>query len=160
MKNTLGEPKKIIGSKPLLFERLVDLEPDKIAEFEKVLTFEEVLESVALEVSRILNTRRSSKKDMYAELISDEDNFGLPIMFGVPDFTSFDPTDKRQRWQISINCERAIRYFEPRLKNVKVSVKDFSKIRQELFLEISGLLTVNKVQKSVNFDIFVDSKSG
>lgn len=150
------EPKRLIGAKPLLFDRLVDLEPEIMHESHQILTFDGVLRSVVIEVARILNTRQSARKKVYEQLSKNSDNFGLPIMFGIPDFTSLDPADKKQRWRICLICERALSVFEPRLKQIKVIVERFDQQKQHLYVQISGVLALQKIQDKVTFPILID----
>ena len=73
IQSVYNEPKNTLGSKQLLFNLLLDEDPEET--FEDVskshFSFNEVIDSVISEISKILNTRLTAKFDDYEELKDD-----------------------------------------------------------------------------------------
>jgi type VI secretion system lysozyme-like protein len=153
-----NEPKNQIGAKPPLFDRLIDqnLEEKIDSSYKSVLNTQELIDSIQIEVSRILNTRLTAKNKDYDELTQDPLNFGLPFLFGFPDFQSFDGTNTVQWKRIAFICQQAISKFEPRLSDVKVKVNSFNKLTQALEIYITGHIILEKLRETVHFPVILD----
>lgn len=153
------EPKPKSGSKSPLFDRLADDTPGSKREHPKklILNRAQVLESIVSEVGRLLNTRLSATAKIYS-LYRDQDyGLGLPWMYGIPDFTSIDPADKTQWARINTLFEKAIAYFEPRLKNVNVSLDHFDGQSQRLYVSVRGQVVMKEFQQPVAFGVEVNN---
>lgn len=153
------EPKAKKGSKLPFFNRLIDDDLDTLSEHPKkiLLNRAQVLESIVNEVSRLLNTRLSSTAKIYSIYREQDYGLGLPWMYGIPDFTSIDPTDKTQWIRISELFEHAINYFEPRLQKVKVSLDHFDGQNQRLYVSIRGQVVMKEFQQPVAFGIEINN---
>ena len=147
------EPRPNKGSKAPLFDRIIDNNPEIKNEHPKkvILNRALVIESIVAEISMLLNTRLSATAQIYSRY-----GLGLPWMYGIPDFTSIDPADKSQWWRNARLFENAITYFEPRLKNVKVSIDHFDGKNQRLYVSIKGQVTMKEFQQPVAFGIEVN----
>ena len=88
----------------------------------------------------------------------DENTLALPMMYGMPDFNVFDVSDKSVWWRLCKTYETLINYFEPRINNTKVKVREFNTNRQELILDIHGTTILNSHQIHLNFPITVSKK--
>ncbi len=153
------EPKPKKGSKPPLFDRLIDDTPQTTREHPKkiILNRAQVLESIISEVGRLLNTRLSATAKIYSQYRDQDYGLGLPWMYGIPDFTSMDPADKTQWARINTLFEKAISYFEPRIKNVNVSLDYFDGQGQRLYVSIRGQVVMKEFQQPVAFGVEVNN---
>jgi type VI secretion system lysozyme-like protein len=158
--NRYKEPKSFLGSRPLLFDRLIDLEmmnPFESAD-SHYLTKDQVKQSIQLEISRLLNTRRAeglpkNEDDVFSD---SEEGFGTPFYFGLPDFQSYDASNV-QDWDLIANLlKNAINYFEPRIKNITVEVINFNNNSQLLEVNITGSLNLQKTKGEVTFPVVID----
>lgn len=158
LESALAEPKKQIGSKALLFDRLIDNDPEESRENPayRFNNKNEVIDSIVTSVSQILNTRATVKHDEYKSLNNSTMNFGLPTMFGLVDFNSFDAANLSQWGRISSLCERAISIFETRLKNVKVEIVNFNKQQQSLSVIVRADVTLEKFHSEVSFPVSLE----
>ncbi len=149
------EPKPKRGSKPPLFDRLIDISPENKNEHPKrvFLNRAQVVDSIVTEVARLLNTRLSATAKIYSRYRDQDYGLGLPWMYGIPDFTSMDPADKSQWWRTANLFENAISYFEPRLKSVKVSIDHFDGQNQRLYVSIRGQVIMKEFQQPVAFGV-------
>lgn len=153
------EPRPKSGSKSLLFDRLIDDTPQATREHPKkvILNRAQVLESIVSEVGRLLNTRLSATAKIYSQYRDQDYGLGLPWMYGIPDFTSIDPADKTQWARINALFEKAISYFEPRLKNINVSLDHFDGQSQRLYVSIRGQVVMKEFQQPVAFGVEVNN---
>ncbi len=158
--NRYKEPKSFLGSRPLLFDRLVDL--DATNPFETAdnlyLTKEQVKESIQLEISRLLNTRRAEgMPEDEDDIFSDsEESLSAPSYFGLPDFQAYDAANT-QDWDLIANLIKiSVSYFETRIKNIDVEVINFNNNKQLLEVSITGSLNLNKTKGEVTFPVVID----
>src|SRR5579864_6435199 len=110
------EPKIRSGARALLFDRLVDLEPQTQKEIRplRVLDKKGLKDSVRRELGRLLNTRRPIPLAPHLEERT-------VINYGIPDFSSLSPHSDNDRKRLEFWMQEAIKNFEPRLVNVKVT---------------------------------------
>jgi type VI secretion system lysozyme-like protein len=144
-----SEPKKHEGVRAPLFDRLGD---ERVNQFYKK---DEIFASIEREVMALLNTRTALKKEEYEELAAMEENFALPEMYGIPEFSMYDGSSHIQWKNICDTCAKAMAYFEPRLKNIEVSVETFIKEEQSLILTIKANLALGNFQDEVTFPVTV-----
>lgn len=157
----LKEPKNFIGTRKPLFDRLVNNTPHEAIEdvSTNYLDRDGLSESIAVEVQRLLNTRISEKKDFYQDGDDVDEtiiSYGLPSIFGMTDFNSFDATNSQEWSEIEAMCASVITHFEPRIKNVRVNISKFDGTQQKLFLNITSDLALNYIQGEVSFPISID----
>ena len=95
--------------------------------------------SVAREVGALLNTRI----DREVDLIEPAERTVLD--YGIPDYSGMSSASGTDRQTIARFAERAIRAFEPRLANPKVTVVEENVGSRSLEFRIVGTLSVNKV---------------
>ncbi|MBY0461629.1 MAG: type VI secretion system baseplate subunit TssE [Alphaproteobacteria bacterium] len=157
-----NEPKNTLGSKQLLFNLLIDEDPDEAWEdvSKNHLSFNEVIDSIISEISKILNTRLTAKFDDYEELKDDPLNYGIPSLYGLTDSNTFDATSPNQWIKISKLCERAIATFEPRMTDVKVTIEGFALSKQSLNIIVRGNVYFNKIREEVRFPLAIECGSG
>ena len=153
----MREPKPITGARALLFERLVDLNPgsqdDGPRPF-RVLNREQLKESVRRELQQLLNTRCS----LPLHQIAEEER--TVINYGIPDFSSLSAEDADARDLISTVIGRTIAAYEPRLKQIRVTVEQLPDNRWALGLNVEALLVVDSFTEPVSFPVLLNNKNG
>ena len=105
--------------------------------------------SVSRDLENLLNTRRR-----WMEFPPDSRELeGSLINYGIPDFTGLNMSVPAQREQTRAEIERVIRRFEPRLKNVVVTVEPkVDEFERTLRFRITGVLRTEPVPERVVFD--------
>lgn len=151
--------KEMKGALAPLFDRLTDLDPrgDKEVTPYYKLDFENLKESIMAEVSLILNTRPTAKRQAEEEPEDRISDYALPIFFGLGDFSWFEAGSDFYLHQIARRVEGAIRYYEPRLKNPRARV---SKVDQSILgvrVDIAGDIVIDDVKERLNFPIAVEN---
>jgi type VI secretion system protein ImpF len=150
---TVAEPRRQKGAPIPLFERLINEEIDEPTETPSKRFYNrfELIQSIEREVSRILNTRSTAKRERFKYLNEEQENFGLPQMFGLADFSHYDGTNTGHWPKIARLCEEAIEKYEPRLKNVQVTILGFERQHQALEATIEADLVMGAFQGEITF---------
>ena len=158
IQSVYNEPKNTLGSKKLFFDLLVDEDPEETWEdvSKSHLSFNEVIDSVISEISKVLNTRLTAKFDDYEELKDDPLNYGIPSLYGLTDSNTFDATSPNQWVKITKLCERAISTFEQRMTEVKVTIEGFAPSKQSLNIIVRGNVHFNKIREEVRFPLAIE----
>jgi type VI secretion system protein ImpF len=79
------------------------------------------------------------------------------LEYGIPDFTGLNMSLPTEREQTRVAVERAIRQFEPRLKDVIVAIMpNDDRADRRLRLRITGVLRTQPTPERVEFDSEVD----
>ncbi len=155
IKDARAEPKGVVGASIPLFDRLMDDDPEEDREYpiKRFYNRFELIQSIEREVGRILNTRTTAKRVEYDELFEDSMNFGLPEMYGLADFSQYDAANEEDWNWIAEICEQAILRYEPRIKNVVVSVVEFNQRTQSLSLTIHADFAIKEFKGEVTFPV-------
>ncbi|MDE1180907.1 type VI secretion system baseplate subunit TssE [Paraburkholderia sp.] len=124
-----------------LFERLVE---DADAWLQGV---DALRQSVARELSRLLNARSRLTMDAFAR------SEGTVIDYGLPDFSDLSLRSAPDREAIVAAVGRAITLFEPRLTDVKVTFTFPPGSEQRAVLAINGTMRVNRSVEHVFFEL-------
>ena len=105
--------------------------------------------SVSRDLENLLNTRRRWKefppesRELETSLIN----------YGIPDFTGLNMSLPSEREQTRAEIERVIRRFEPRLKNVVVTIEaNADTFERTLRFRITGVLRTEPIPERVVFD--------
>lgn len=146
------QPKPIAGARIPLFERLVDGHLDEPSEPTplRVQNRQELRESVRKEVSRLLNTRCPG----------GEDHKGSVIDYGMPDFSWMSAAKGDDRRQIADTIARKVAAFEPRLRQVRVTLEPDAANPRVVVGTISAALVVESIREPVSFPLVIHSKAG
>jgi type VI secretion system protein ImpF len=105
--------------------------------------------SVGRDLENLLNTRRRCVESP-ADCRELKDSL---VEYGIPDFTGLNMSRPVERERARLEIERVIRRYEPRLKNVAVTVQqNVNKFDRTLRLRITGVLRTQPVPESVVFD--------
>lgn len=116
-----------------------------------------LIQSIQREIERILSIRTSAKREQYQDLAEDPLNYGLPEMFGLGDFSQFDGTNSGDWDYVALLCQRAIETFEPRVKNVEVTVQSFDRPRQALSINVRADIALDTFQGEVSFPMVIST---
>lgn len=146
------------GAPVPLFDRLMDDHPDQKDEpiTKKTLTRDELRDSILLELKRILNTRCTLKADVYKDIGPTLSTYGIPELFGIFDSGQFDAANSLDRPKMERLLEKAITAFEPRLRDVRVTIEAFHKGTQSLSLTVRAHMMVGDVLEPVSFPLDVE----
>jgi type VI secretion system protein ImpF len=140
-----------------ILDRLLDDDPDNSQESVRYLAvdFRQIMASVRRDLENLLNTRRFI---LTPTASLHEVNNSL-LVYGLPDFSSHNPTQVSVMDQLRLEITKTISRFEPRLKNVNVMV-DSSGSNRDLRFRISAVLVVDPISESVVFDTNFDLNRG
>lgn len=142
-----------IGSRALLFDRLVDQSPEAATEPRpyRYFTLPELRASVMREVTRLLNTRRP------VELTVD-DPHGTVLTFGLSDHAMDTVTSVPDQESIRREMTHVIETYEPRLKNVVVTLVASNRGTQRVTFQVDGLLVAGRIREQFSFPIVVGTE--
>jgi len=136
-----------------ILDRLIDREPNVTHEpVQEGFSVGQIKDAVARDLENLLNTRRNiiAPPASYREV-----NTSL-FVYGLPDFTSRNPTHISVRSQLRLEIEKTISRFEPRLKNITVHIDSPAGGNRELKFRITGVLVVDPISEQVVFDTSFD----
>lgn len=135
-----------------LFDRLVDREPWGAREVRPQRTLDEegLLASVQREAERLLGTRCALPL-LEAEALPSEER--SVIDYGLPDLGSLHPDDPGSRERLAGVLARALSAFEPRLRQVRVSVERLSVEERRVEATVHALLVKGRLTEPVSFPI-------
>jgi type VI secretion system protein ImpF len=146
----LGQSEHVQAS---ILDRLLDDEPDNSQESVQYRTvdFRQIMASVRRDLENLLNTRRFilTPPASFSEVANSL------LVYGMPDFSSRNPTQVSVMDQLRLEIVKTISRFEPRLKNVKVMV-DSPGSHRDLRFRISAVLVVDPISEPVVFDTSFD----
>jgi type VI secretion system protein ImpF len=142
-----------------LVDRLIDLEP-KVAQ-DTPMTRAQSVRNLRAQVRRdlemLLNTRRNPEAagPSLPELARSVYNFGLP------DFTHVSLSNGDQREVLQEQIEQTIKFFEPRLQQVEVTLLPAAtSYEQKLRFQIEALLMMDPAPEKISFDTVLSLASG
>lgn len=140
---------RVDGARAPLFDRLVDHEPDRPSEPRpfRVLDRDGVLNSVIAEVDRLLNTRCPFDR---ATVASRERTV---LEYGLPDMANYYSENQEDQQSLCTAVRQTIEAYEPRLKNVQVTMSSVDRRSQHIELHIGGQLSVGRLLEPVSFPI-------
>ena len=152
----MREPKPIQGAKALLFERLVDEDPHTPGEAQpfRIYGVAALRASVGRELMRLLNTRCPR----LGGVVNEGDRTILD--YGIPDFAHLSAGSDTDTQQLARILERTIAIYEPRLRNVRVTVERSRMSQSAVVGSIEGLLVVGNVNEPVSFPLLLALKTG
>ena len=151
----MADPKPIAGARALLFDRLVDVPPEREHEQHlRILNRDQLKASVRRELERLLNTRCSIPLHQLGE---EERSV---VNYGIPDFSSLSPHNADDHALLASIVGQTIAAFEPRLRRIHVDVSRAAGAESALWLTISADLVVGVFAEPVSFPVTLNSKSG
>jgi type VI secretion system protein ImpF len=141
-----------------IIDRLIDLEPK--VRSEPALSYEKSKKQLEAAVQRDLEWLFNTRQIPY-ELPEDSEVLLRESLFyyGLPDFTGLSIHSHQDQLALTRAMESAISNFEPRLANVKVSLRPAEAGARIRFL-IEALLLMDPAPERVTFDTVHDLTSG
>ena len=147
------KPRKIMrGSVPPLFNRIVGDESNQGID-SRLLSEQELEESIIYELSILLNTRCTLRKSIYENHIETIPFFGYPDFYGLGGFSYFNGSNSQTWPQISRFVETAIQMAEPRLQNIHVKVENYDVVTQTLSVAVTADIVHVTLFKSIHFTL-------
>lgn len=140
-----------------LFDRLVEVEPVDPREKRLLgaLDPRALRESVHRELERLLKTRSSLPVGRLLERPE------LTVLeYGIPDLSAHSAGNAEDQVLLTGIVTRAIAAFEPRLREVRVSVVGLEGEQGKLRLRIDGVLSAGEIAEPVSFPALLGLKSG
>lgn len=143
---------------PSLVDRLIDLEPRMSQEPPKSRSnsLRELKQSVRRDLEWLLNTRCHTM-DFDEKL--DEIKKSI-LYYGLPDFSGVSVKNYNEQKRLTIAIENAIKYFEPRFINLKVTLEPMDNLDRQLKFHIEASLDIEPTPEPVAFDTILQLGSG
>ena len=143
---------------PSVLDRLLDLEPDmsREAPASRAKSLRELKQTVRRDLEWLLNTR--SNRDEIAENL-EEVSKSLAL-YGLPDFTGTGVKSPGEQKMLVQTLETAIRIFEPRLIDLRVTLDPIDEIKRALRFRIEARLKIDPTPEPVAFDTVLQMGSG
>jgi type VI secretion system protein ImpF len=143
---------------PSVLDRLLDFEPDMSREAPKSRSksLRELKLSVRRDLEWLLNSRS------FPEEIDDrlEEVKKSVIVYGLPDITGISAKSHIEQKRLSDALENAIKIFEPRFLNLKVTLEPVNNIDRLLKFRIEAQLNVEPAPEPIAFDTVLQLGSG
>lgn len=142
---------------PSLLDRLIDYEPKSSREAAKSRfeSLAELKQSVRRDLEWLLNSR-SHAEDIYEGLV--EVNKSVAV-YGLPDFTSLSVKNHTELKRMTSALETAIRTFEPRFLDLRVTLEPTSYADRQLRFRIEAKLDVEPTPEHIAFDTVLQTGS-
>jgi type VI secretion system protein ImpF len=142
-----------------LVDRLTDREPRAASDapMTRAQSVRDLKRAVRRDLEWLLNTRRNPEPadESMRELSASLYNYGLP------DFSSYSLNSPRDRSRLLLELENCVAIFEPRLRDVRVSVVEApSSASRVLHFQIEGMLQMDPAPEQVSFDTVLQLTSG
>jgi type VI secretion system protein ImpF len=137
---------------PSLLDRLLDDDPgvSKEPAAARLQNVRELKASVAQDLEAMLNTHREALLDIaegYPEVKRSLATYGLP------DLWTFDVRNQQDRNRACRLLEQAVMNFEPRLKQVRVTLGQPREHEHALRFRLDALLEVKPAREKAAFDV-------
>jgi len=142
-----------------VLDRLIDKRPDEGAEapISRAQSVKHLREGLRRDLEWLLNTRRNpdAAPESMTELSRSLYNYGLP------DFAALTVSSPKDRDHLLLELETTLAVFEPRLKDVRVTLLDSTAgYNRTLHFQIEGMLQMDPSPEQVSFDTVLQLTSG
>jgi type VI secretion system protein ImpF len=111
-------------------------------------------ESIRRDLEELLNTRCLAWRELHAYPLARTS----VVNYGLEEYTGL--TQDSAPLAVQDGVERCLKQYEPRLRDVRVSVMSASAGRREILLHIEAVLPVQPAVEIVLFDTMLDIASG
>jgi type VI secretion system protein ImpF len=143
---------------PSVLDRLIDMEPRQAEDSPstRAQSVRRLRLAVRRDLEWLLNTRRNPDEapESMAELSQSVYNYGLP------DFSAVIWNSPKDRDWLLLEVERTVALFEPRLKDVRVTLLDAPGVNRTLHFQIEGMLQMDPAPEQVSFDTVLQLTNG
>jgi type VI secretion system lysozyme-like protein len=146
------DPRPAPGLRVPLFDRLTSSGEafGSQAEPFRTLTPAAVIESVRRDLQRLLNTRTRP----------GDGSAGTSLNYGLPDFAHVSPSDIAAYETLALSIGRVIEAFEPRIQQVRVTLKFDPADPRVLVGSIEGKIRMSLIAEPVSFPLEISAGSG
>jgi type VI secretion system protein ImpF len=136
---------------PSLLDRLLNEELRASRELlhNRFYNLRQLKQAVARDLEALLNTRQEALEELQSEFVEARRSL---LIYGLPDFTAFNPLSDNDRYQIQQVLEQAIATFEPRLVRVRVTLQPWHAQERALRFRVEALLRVDPAPEQITFD--------
>ena len=143
---------------PSILDRLLDLDPRSSEDPPRsnATSLAELKQAVKRDLEWLLNTRHSP--DPVPDDL-EEVNRSLAV-YGLPDTTGLAAQESGEQKRLIKAVENAIRLFEPRFMDLRVTLLPISNVERELKFRIEANLDVEPAPEPVSFDTVLQMGSG
>ena len=141
-----------------VLDRLLDFEPKASAEAPKSRSksLAELKQSVRRDLEWLLNTRSyAGEIDEHLDEVQKS-----VVVFGLPDFTGLSAKNDSELKRLARALEKAIKTFEPRFLNLKVSLEPVNPTDRQLNFRIEAQLNIEPSPEPIAFDTILQLGSG
>jgi type VI secretion system protein ImpF len=155
----MARPSPQSETQPSILDRLIDNEPDVSSEpaWQRSQGLRQFKESVRRDLEHLFNTRSPPADSRYQGEHTSKSIYN----FGVPEVTNVNTTHPDDQNWLCDTVADAIRTYEPRLANVRVSMRPpQDNNSRELWLAVEADLLVDPYPEAVVFDTIVEPTSG
>ncbi|MEP6946610.1 MAG: type VI secretion system baseplate subunit TssE [Acidobacteriota bacterium] len=143
---------------PSVLDRLVDYEPRDSQEAPKTrsTSLAELKQSIRRDLEWLLNTR------CHTEALDDRlvEAKRSVAFYGLPDITGVNAQNYTEQQRITKAMDAAIRFFEPRFLNLKVTMVPVNTVDRQLKFRIEASLDVEPAPEPIVFDTALQMGSG
>ena len=143
---------------PSIIDRLLDFEPTQSQEAPKSRSrsLRELKQSVRRDLEWLLNTR------CYPEDVDEglTEVLKSVVFFGLPDFTGVSAKSHVEQKRLKQAVETAIKNFEPRFIDLKVTLEPVNNIDRLLRFRIEANLDIEPTPEPIAFDTVLQLGSG
>ncbi|HEY8560320.1 MAG TPA: type VI secretion system baseplate subunit TssE [Pyrinomonadaceae bacterium] len=143
---------------PSVLDRLLDFEPDVSREAPKSRSksLRDLKLSVRRDLEWLLNSRALPEPiDERLEEVKKS-----VVVFGLPDITGISAKSHIEQKRLTESLETAIKIFEPRFLNLKVTLEPVNNIDRMLKFRIEARLNVEPTPEPIAFDTVLQLGSG
>lgn len=143
---------------PSVLDRLLDFEPDVSREAPKSRSksLRELKLSVRRDLEWLLNTRT-----VHVEIDERLQEIKKSVLtYGLPDITGLSAKNQNEQKRLAKAIENAVRLFEPRFLDVRVTLEPVSNVDRSLKFRIEARLDIEPTPEPVAFDTVLQLGSG
>jgi type VI secretion system protein ImpF len=142
---------------PSVLDRLLDYDPlvDAESPLSRTRGLRILKDSIKRDLEWLLNTRHVS--DIAREF--KELNSSLAT-YGVPDFTNMSVKNSSDQNRLRKMIEQVVRKFEPRLRDITVTLEPTRELDRMLHFQIHAILMIEPTPEPVTFDTQLHLHSG
>ncbi len=141
-----------------VLDRLVDYEPNMSTESPKSRSgsLQELKHAVRRDLECLLNTRCHGDESIDDDLESRKS----VAFYGLPDIMGMSPKSPAEQKRLSKALETAIRTFEPRFLDLKVTLEPVDHTERQLKFRIEARLDMDPEPEPIAFDTILQTGSG
>ena len=122
-----------------------------------LLSRDDYLLSINAALSNLLNTRCHISEDDYNSLRPEDLTYGIPVLYGLPDFSYYDPMNHLSWQKLQRYIKNAIHLFEPRFDVSHIEVDHFNINTQVLTCKLEGWVNYAEKRELISYSVGMDT---